>query len=98
MVASETGCSERSPLAGGVWWEYFLSNSVDLKCEDPEVGCPSSGQCSVGKLLVMWQEAGIKTFAPRGIKSKIDQLLNEYENLRKSKKKYSEAAVKKRND
>ena len=73
---------------------------VDLKFEDPEVGCPSSGQCqcSVRKLLVMWREAGIKTLAPRGIKFKIDQLLNEYKNLRKSKNKQSEAAVKKRND
>ena len=42
---------------------------VDLKCEDPEVGCPSSGQCqcSVRKLLVMWQEAGIKTLADAGL-------------------------------
>ena len=62
------------------------------------ISCPSSGQCSVRKLLVMWREAGIKTLAPRGIKFKIDQLLNEYKNLRKSKNKQSEAAVKKRND
>ena len=40
---------------------------VDLKGEDPEVGCPSSGQCSVRKLLVMWQEAGIKTLADAGL-------------------------------
>ena len=40
---------------------------VDLKGEDP--GCPSSGQCqcSVRKLLVMWQEAGIKTLADAGL-------------------------------
>ena len=42
--------------------------------------------------------AGIKPLTPRGIKFKIDQLLNEYKNLRKSKNKQSEAAVKKRND
>ena len=40
---------------------------VDLKGEDPS--CPSSGQCqcSVRKLLVMWQEAGIKTLADAGL-------------------------------
>ena len=56
----ESGGSISCPIQKG---------GVDLKCEDPEVGCPSSGQCqcSVRKLLVMWQEAGIKTLADAGL-------------------------------
>ena len=68
----------------------------ELKCEDPAVGCQSSGQCSVRKLLNFWREAGIKTLGSRGVKTKIELLLKEYKDLKKSRSKSSEAAVIKR--
>ena len=50
----------------------------------------------------LWQEeSGGSISCPiqkGGVDLKTDQLLNEYKNLRKSKNKQSEAAVKKRND